>query len=219
MPSTSRQSTHDELSHVFEKLIGLDDLNVVYYTDAVMAAIGEYTADHRLSLQAGVSLFRLFGHYLYEDHISSGLFFSLLGRCYGSELREPFSLFFFRVPRKGFALTAAGVSAVEEWKTTLRRMLSDRQHMHKMKYQRTPAEKRAKQRFWALPVDEQVRILREYWALPYKTVEQKRIRRKMRLDINRNYDLRNWDLLNAVRHHGEVVKSVRSLPHLAPYFS
>lgn len=218
MPSKYRQSTN-EISRIFSELSELSATSMVYYADGVLLALEEYARDHHYSLSVGVKLSRMFSHYLYEDHIPSGFFFELLGRCYGGKIGEPFASFFFRVPRKGFALTDAGITAVEEWGTVLRRMLSDREYMHKAKYMRSPADKRSKQRFWALPVDEQVRILREYWALPFKTYEQKRIRRKMRLDIFANYDLRNWDLLNAVRHHGDVVKSVRSLPHLAPYFS
>lgn len=157
--------------------------------------------------------------------MSKSLFYSIMGSLgnWKKQLNEPFSSFFFFDPiLKGFALTPSGYQALSNWITSLRRVLQDREEFYSLKFGRWSKaqieKRRLNKRFYKLPEAEQIRILREYYALPYRTDAEKRIRRQARLKIRHEYDLINWDLLNAVRRYGDIVKSVRQLPHLVDLF-
>jgi hypothetical protein len=102
-------------------------------------------------------------------------------------------------------------------------VLCDKDEFYRLKFGRWTKEERAKRwaakRFYTeLTEQERITVLREYWAMPLNTEEQKRARKDKRREIFGKYDLMNWDLINAVQKYGDLVKSIRRRPDLAHLF-
>lgn len=100
--------------------------------------------------------------------------------------------------------------------------MKDLDEFYRLMYMRIlPDEKRKKKqrlKFYRMPEDEQIAVLREYYAMPMKTDFEKFQRKLARLKIYTEYGLRNYDLINAINKFGEVVKSVRLAPEHAYKF-
>jgi hypothetical protein len=224
MPSIKPQFTKEQILRAYAGLRDLSDKEAIFFLDGCLLAISEIAEEYRLSLREATALARLFNHFTFDDRITKTLLLSILGQAgkKGYELKEPFSSFFFFEKGKGYCLSSSGLAALGSWGTSLRRVLQDREEFYKLKFGRwTPearAKRRSKQRFWQLPEAEQIRILREYYCMPYRNDEEKRLRKRKRIEIFKKYDLRNWDLLNAVQKYGDIVKSVRNLPEYRDLF-
>lgn len=224
MPRPFKKHTKERITEVYSGLRNLSDKEIIYYFDACFLAVGELAEEYGLSLREAIALGKLFNHFTFDEYISKTLFLSVLGNAgkWDYELRGPFSSFFLFEKGNGFSLSSSGLAALASWGTSLRRVLQDREEFYKLKFGRwTPearAKRRAKQRFWQLPEAEQIRILREYYCMPYRNDEEKRLRKRKRIEIFEKYDLRNWDLLNAVQKYGDIVKSVRNLPEYRGLF-
>jgi hypothetical protein len=197
------------------KLTKLSDSELLHYSSYLMLSVEYLCEKHRLPLNKSFKLLKLFLELEHSEYIIDTQFRFLLSRN-GMEIEEPFKSFFFLEVGKGFVLSSLGIASLSEYTTFLRRVLQDKQEYYRCRFQRfTKGERdkrRANQRFWALSESEQVKILRDYWVLPYRNDEEKRERKRVRMIIYRAYDLKNWDLINAVKKHGDIVRSVRELP-------
>jgi hypothetical protein len=73
-------------------------------------------------------------------------------------------------------------------------------------------KRREKQLFWKLSEPEQIKILRDYFAMPEITPAQRKERRRRAEFIFYTYGLKQFDLTNAIKHFGALVTSVRESP-------
>lgn len=224
MPRVVRQYTKDELRQAFSKLQRLSDSQVLFCIDGILHAFEPISLEHGLNLRETIGLVKVLNAFFFDSSLTKTQFHTLIGiraDDWNKPLPEVFSRFFL-FQDKRYVLRSEGLALLSSVGALLRRVLQDREYYFELKYGRFTKEQREKRRlnkrfYKDLTEGEQIAILRAYWILPYRTDEQKKARKLARLELFRKYDLKNWDLINAVLRFGDVVKSARALCDPADY--
>lgn len=209
------------------KVDKLQDISLPYILEAFILTVGHYQEEMRLPLADMYKLTKCINAIECRGNLSKREVALLLcGSTSKSHLELPakFASFFLLDSNNRWILSPTGLSLSSAIAGTFRRVVQEREYYLELKYGRYTKEardkRRAKKRFYKdLSADEQIAVLREYYAMPYRTDEEKRARKKARIELFRKYDLINYDLLNAIKMHGNLVKSVRSLPGIRELFT
>lgn len=220
-----RVHTIRDLSGAYKGLNELSEKDAIYYTDAVLLCVNELAEEYHLGLMHVMQLVRALNCFTFDEFVVKTRLSAVLNtqRYYPDIIPDKLQPFFLFVPSRGYMLSPLGISSLSFLQSTLRRTFTDREEFYRLKFGRYGALERrrrlAKKRFYKeLTETEQITLLREYWALPYNTEEAKKIRKKKGCELFDRYDMRQWDIINAVRKFGDVVKSIRRRPDLAPLF-
>jgi hypothetical protein len=217
----SKEQIRPTIEKLSPKISDLDVSRAVFGASQYSIACELFNEKMGVSMGKGHQLIRLLSRFDFEPYVKAGLFYSVTG-CSKYKMKEPFISLFFYEPNKGFSLTTQGIEARSWWVTSLRRVLQDHEIYYERMFGRHSKEGRAKafaaKRFFKLSEPEQIAVLREYWAMPFRTKEEKLARKRARIEIRLKYDLINWDLINVVQKFGDVVKSVRKHPDIAHMF-
>lgn len=220
-----RIHTKRELINAYKGLHELSSKDAIYYTDAVLLCISELADEYHLGFGHVNQLVKALNCFTFDEYVVKTRMSYILGmqRFWPDIIPDKLAPFFLLIEGRGFSLSPLGVSALSFLQTTLRRAFCEREEFYRLKFGRYGVVERrrrqAKKRFYKeLTETEQITVLREYWALPYHNEEAKRARKKKGQELFDRYDMRQIDLLNAVRKFGDAVRSIRRRPDLAPLF-
>jgi hypothetical protein len=234
MPKVVRCYTQIELYGTYSKLRKLTDFEHTFYFDCCVEVMGLLPTlpdrqglmpRHKLNLGDCFTLARLFNHYAFDEYLTKTLFYSRIGMAgnWKIEVREPFNSYFEYVPGKGVALSDLGREAHNEFLATLRRVLDNQEYFMQLKFGYFTAEEIEKRRmsrpfYRDLSEEQQIQVLREYYAMPWNTAEERKLRRTAKIEIYSKYGMRGFDLVNAIKRFGNLVTSIRQRPDIAPKF-
>jgi len=221
MPLPLRKYTVNEIEKAYSGLRQIDSKNAIFFTDAAIYAISEIGDEFSLNFIESWLLVKLMNVFTFEAEIPASKVRVMLGRNTKSSV-DPFPGKlgrFFCKGVKGYILSEEGNTFLSWYTATLKRVLTDREEFYRLKFCRwdksEQLRRRNKKRFYKdLTEAEQIAVLRAYWSLPYRDKEEKRARLRARVELRNKYDLKPWDIINAIQAFGDVVKSIRKRPDL-----
>lgn len=225
MPGYIKKIPISKIKTVSDEILALSDeqLSLVgYYT---VIAGRETRSINNLNFGQFHGMLQAFFYLDYNKDVSKTTLYRLLnidGKGYKEELPEVLAIYFDKSEKRRYTLNAKGFALRAQWAQSLRRTISDVKEYYRLfvcRYDKSEIAKRdLHKRFYKQDESEQIRILRDYWSLPYQTEEQRRQRNKAARILARDYDLKQWEVIKAVEKFGLLVKSVRLTPEIAPLF-
>lgn len=225
MSGTFRPVSLHKRLNAYNNALSLTDCDLLYCQLVIANLQKEFCLENGLYGYEIVSFFGVWDYLDIEHDIgktSLYKFFKVIGRSFKYGLREDIKKNFELTDKGKYILSPFGVSLRSQWFASLRRVLQDKKEFYRLVYlqftKEEIAKKRAKKRFFKLPESEQIRLMREYYSLPYNTPERKKLRNKASKDLYLKYDLSQMDILGLLKKHGQIITSVRDHPDIAPLF-
>lgn len=214
--------TYPQWQSIYGRLSAFSELDAIFYADAVIECVGELQAKLHLKRSEAFNLVSMVHTLQIDPSIARTRFAAICG--YRRGLPESLRRFFLSDPvTRRVSLSPEGIATLTEYTAILRRVLCDKDEFYRLKFGRFTHEERAKRwarkRFYTdLDEEGRIAVLREYWAMPLNTELEKRARKDKRMELFDKYDLRNWDVINAVKKYGDLVRSIRRRPDLVHLF-
>lgn len=222
MPWSRVELTKEQWDLAYKRLSAFNEFDAIYYSSAVIDSMAVIWEKYHLKRSEAYNLVSLLNTLQIDPSIARTRFAAICG--YRRGLPESLRRFFLSDPVTGrVSLSGDGIATLSDYTGILRRVLCDRDEFYRLKFGRFTHEERAKRwarkRFYTdLDEEGRISVLREYWAMPLNTEAEKHARTDKRMELFEKYDLRNWDVINAVKKYGDLVRSIRRRPDLVHLF-